>query len=64
MIAEVDHPMHGKIKTVGSMHKLSDSPFKVRNWSTTFGQHTDEIMRELGYDDAKIAELRKAEVIG
>jgi formyl-CoA transferase len=56
--------MHGKIKTVGSMHKLSDSPMKVRNWSTHFGQHTDEIMREIGYDDAKIAELRKAEVIG
>jgi crotonobetainyl-CoA:carnitine CoA-transferase CaiB-like acyl-CoA transferase len=64
MIIESDHPVHGKVKQVGSMHKLSDSPMKVRNWSTYFGQHTDEIMREIGYDDAKIAELRKAEVIG
>ncbi|MFA5367612.1 MAG: CaiB/BaiF CoA-transferase family protein [Dehalococcoidia bacterium] len=64
MIMESDHPVHGKVKQVGSMHKLSDSPMKVRNWSTKFGEHTDEIMRELGYDDARIAELRKAEVIG
>lgn len=64
MIFESDHPVHGKVKQVGSMHKLSDSPMKVRNWSTKFGEHTDEIMRELGYDDAKVAELRKAEVIG
>jgi len=64
MIIESDHPVHGKVKQVGSMHKLSDSPMKVRNWSTHFGQHTDEIMREIGYDDARIAELRKAEVIG
>jgi len=64
MIMESDHPVHGRVKQVGSMHKLSDSPMKVRNWSTKFGQHTDEIMHELGYDDIRIAELRKAEVIG
>jgi crotonobetainyl-CoA:carnitine CoA-transferase CaiB-like acyl-CoA transferase len=64
MIIEMDHPVHGKVKQVGSMHKLSDSPMKVRKLSTHFVQHTDEIMRELGYDDGKIAELRKAEVIG
>jgi len=64
MIIESNHPVHGKVKQVGSMHKLSDSPMKVRNWSTKFGQHTDEIMRELGYDEARIAELRKAEIIG
>jgi crotonobetainyl-CoA:carnitine CoA-transferase CaiB-like acyl-CoA transferase len=27
------------------------------------GQHTDEVLRELGYDDAQIAELRAARVI-
>ena len=64
MIVEVDNPTHGKIKTVGSMHKLSDSPFQVRNWSTEFGQHTDEIMREIGYDDDRIKKLRESEVIG
>ena len=64
MIIEADHPTMGRVKQVGSMHKLSDSPVEVRNWCTRFGQHTEEIMLELGYDEARIDELFKAEVIG
>lgn len=64
MIIEVDHPTMGRVKQVGSMHKLSDSPVEVRNWSIRFGQHTEEIILELGYDKTHIDELFKAEVIG
>ena len=64
MIIETDHPTLGRLKQVGSMLKLLDSPVQVRNWSTRFGQHTDEILLELGYDKARISELREADVIG
>jgi len=64
MILEVDHPTLGKIKQVGSMQKISDSPVEARNWSTCFGQHTDEILHELGYDDARIRGLREADAVG
>ena len=64
MILELDHPTLGRMKQVGSMQKISDSPVEARNWSTRFGQHTDEILRELGYDDAKIEELREADAVG
>jgi len=64
MIIESDHPTLGRVKQVGSMHKLSDSPVEVRNWSTRFGQHTEEILLELGYDKTRIKELFEAEVIG
>ena len=64
MILESDHPTAGRVKQVGSMHKISDSPVEARNWSTRFGQYTDEILREMGYDDAKIEELREADAIG
>lgn len=64
MIIEVDHPTLGRVKQVGSMHKLSDSPVEVRNWSLRFGQHTEEILRELGYDKARVEELYKADVVG
>jgi crotonobetainyl-CoA:carnitine CoA-transferase CaiB-like acyl-CoA transferase len=64
MIIEADHPTMGRVKQVGSMHKLSDSPVEVRNWSINFGQHTEEILQELGYDKTHIDELFKAEVIG
>jgi len=64
MIRELPHPTLGTVKQVGSMLKLSDSPFQVRNWCTEFGQHTDELLGELGYDPERIGALRQAEVIG
>jgi crotonobetainyl-CoA:carnitine CoA-transferase CaiB-like acyl-CoA transferase len=64
MIGETSHPVLGNVRQVGSMFKLSDSPFQVRNWSTQFGQYTDEILRQLGYDTARIDSLRQAQVIG
>ena len=39
------------------MLKLSDSPFQVRNWCTEFGQHTDKILGEIGYDAERIRAL-------
>jgi len=64
MIAEVDHPTLGRAKQIGSMIKLSESPFEVRSWGQRFGQHTDEILVELGYDKARIKQLREAEIVG
>jgi crotonobetainyl-CoA:carnitine CoA-transferase CaiB-like acyl-CoA transferase len=64
MVVEVDHPTLGKAKQIGCMIKLSESPFRVVNWARRFGQHTDEILRELGFDDAHIQQLREAEVVG
>ena len=64
MVVESDHPIKGRVKHVGSMHKLSDSPVEVRNWATAYNQHTDEILREIGYDDSHIQQLREADVIG
>ncbi len=63
MIRELPHPTMGTVKQVGSMLKLSDSPFEARNWATRFGQHTDEIMHQLGYDGERIHALREEEVI-
>jgi crotonobetainyl-CoA:carnitine CoA-transferase CaiB-like acyl-CoA transferase len=64
MILESDHPTVGRLKQIGSMHKLSDSPVKVRNWVTGFGQHTNEILREIGYTDNHISELRDVGAVG
>ncbi|MFA5375553.1 MAG: CaiB/BaiF CoA-transferase family protein [Dehalococcoidia bacterium] len=64
MILESEHPVVGHLKQIGSMHKLSDSPVEVRNWATSFGQHTDEILREIGYSAHRIKELREAGAVG
>jgi crotonobetainyl-CoA:carnitine CoA-transferase CaiB-like acyl-CoA transferase len=63
MIKEIPHPVLGSVRQVGSMLKMSASPFRVRNWTTRFGQHTNEILRELGFSTRRIAALRKAGVI-
>ncbi|WP_207461490.1 formyl-CoA transferase [Azospirillum sp. SYSU D00513] len=63
-VVEVDHPVRGKYLTVGNPIKLSDSPTEVTR-SPLLGEHTDEILREvLGFDDARIAEIRDAGALG
>jgi formyl-CoA transferase len=56
-IVEVDHPVRGKNLTVGNPIKLSDSPTEVTR-SPLLGEHTDEVMAELGYTADQIAHLR------
>jgi len=56
-IVEVDHPVRGKYLTVGNPIKLSDSPTEVTR-SPLLGEHTDEVMAELGYTADQIAHLR------
>jgi formyl-CoA transferase len=53
----VDHPTRGKYLTVGNPIKLSDSPTEVTR-SPLLGEHTDEVMAELGYNADQIATLR------
>jgi len=63
MVIEVDSPI-GPVKQIGVGAKLSDTPGKVRGTSPLIGQHTGEILAALGYDEAKIATLREAGVVG
>jgi formyl-CoA transferase len=58
----VDHPTRGKYLTVGNPIKLSDSPTEVKR-SPLLGEHTDEVLAELGYGAADVAALRQKKVI-
>ena len=44
--------------------KLSDTPGKLRRGPPEFNEHVDEILREHGFDDAEILELRQRKVLG
>jgi formyl-CoA transferase len=61
-IVEVDHPKRGKYLTVGNPIKMSDSPTVVTR-SPLLGEHTDEVLAELGLGAADITALRAEKVI-
>jgi crotonobetainyl-CoA:carnitine CoA-transferase CaiB-like acyl-CoA transferase len=63
MVVEQKHPLAGNIKLIGVPTKLSLTPGAVTIPPPTLGQHTEEILRNLGYDAVKIAALRQRGVI-
>jgi formyl-CoA transferase len=56
-VVEVDHPTRGKYLTVGNPIKMSDSPTDVTR-SPLLGEHTDEVLGQLGYSADEIEALR------
>ena len=62
MYVELDHPQRGKYLSVGNPIKLSDSPTDVER-SPLLGEHTDEVMAELGFKPEQVAALRASNVI-
>jgi len=59
LIAEVDHPTAGRVRAPGIPVRLSGTPPSVRRHPPELGEHTDEILRELGYAKEEIAALRR-----
>ncbi len=64
MVLELEHPTLGKVKQVGIAIKLSDTPGRVRDFAPVLGQHTDEVLADLGYDKGEIVRLRQGGVVG
>jgi crotonobetainyl-CoA:carnitine CoA-transferase CaiB-like acyl-CoA transferase len=63
MLLEMDHPAAGKIKSIGFPIKLSQTPAQVRMPPPLMGQHTEEVLSELGYSTQQIETMRKEGVI-
>jgi formyl-CoA transferase len=61
-IVEVDHPKRGRYLSVGNPIKMSDSPTDVKR-SPLLGEHTEEVLAELGYGPRDISALREQKVI-
>jgi formyl-CoA transferase len=64
MVVELDHAVVGRTRALATPIKLSETPSAVRRPAPALGEHTAEVLRGIGYDDAAIAELRSAGAIG
>ena len=62
-VLEIDYPGIGPVKSANNPIKLSDAPSETRLRSPAVGEHTVEIMREVGFSDTEIAALRDAKAI-
>ena len=62
MVVEMDTPS-GRQRYIGSPVKLSDAPPTLRTPPAAFGEHTDAVLRDLGYTPGDIASLRSRGVI-
>ncbi len=63
MVVELEHPTAGRVKNIGIPVKLSETPGAIRRPAPTLGQHTDEVLGELGLVPDEIVALRAARVV-
>ncbi len=63
MLQSVQHPLAGEIQLLRNPIKLSETPIGPCSAPPVVGQHTTEILRSLGYDEAKISALRQARAV-
>lgn len=63
MVVEIDHPVEGKVKGIGIPIKLSETPGDIRRPAPLLGQHTEEILAELGFSSEEVSHLRGAGVV-
>jgi formyl-CoA transferase len=63
-ITSLEHPFMGPVRMAGPMIQMTGTPLAVQGPSPTLSQHTDDVLRELGYDDTRITALRERGVLG
>ncbi|MCC6382778.1 MAG: CoA transferase [Dehalococcoidia bacterium] len=63
-LAEIDVPGHGPLRVVGPAVELSRTPATIGPAAPELGQHTEEVLLELGYDWPAIERLRAERVVG
>ena len=57
MRMEIDHPVEGKIPNIGFAVKLSGTPQQIQRHPPLLGEHTNELLAELGFSDDEFKKL-------
>jgi crotonobetainyl-CoA:carnitine CoA-transferase CaiB-like acyl-CoA transferase len=63
LLIDVPDPLIGPVKLVGPVARLSGSPTPLTNPAPLLGQHNAEILKELGYTDEQVGQMRADGII-
>jgi crotonobetainyl-CoA:carnitine CoA-transferase CaiB-like acyl-CoA transferase len=63
-IVDVDHPSQGRIPVVGAPWRFSETPAEIAPAAPELGQHTEEVLQEVGFGWEEITALREKGVLG
>ncbi len=64
MVVAHDHPDYPGLRQLGTLVELSLTPARFRQGPPSLGQHTDEVLRELGFNSSEIGAYHEAGVVG
>ena len=60
---EWDHPDYGEIKVLNNPIRLSKTPSEIKDKAPKLGEHTGQILKELGYSEIDITKMKKSGII-
>jgi crotonobetainyl-CoA:carnitine CoA-transferase CaiB-like acyl-CoA transferase len=63
MVVEIDHPKIGRMKSLGLPVKSTGELVQIRTAAPWLGQHSDEILKSIGYQDEQLAALHAQDII-
>jgi crotonobetainyl-CoA:carnitine CoA-transferase CaiB-like acyl-CoA transferase len=63
-VRSLEHPVMGEFPQLGPPVDLSETPGALDRPPPLLGEHSREVLRELGYDDERIGALERADVLG
>lgn len=64
LVSALDQPVYGTVEQPGAAWCFGDVDVRFKRACPDIGEHTDDIMREIGFSDAEIAEFRAKKIIG
>ena len=64
MVVDTDHPTLGRVRTLGTPLKMSDTPLVTGRHAPLLGEHTEQVLQEAEFTPEEIAALFRARTVG